>query len=143
MSARAIGEVARLRFATAQQGCGSPRRSSERRRVSEYLRQTFLEDLQPLGQALFLGQPAQPARRLVHVLKRKPEGAIVHRHQPARAQILEDSDCLVRPHVDVAEGFRMVSSNGQQRNFRPTTLADLLKSVKIGAVAGMLEAPAL
>ena len=51
----------------------------------------------------FDGNFDQPARRLVQILEGQLERPVVHRHQPARAQILERLYRLVRPHVDAAE----------------------------------------
>ena len=61
---------------------------------------------------------AQPARRLVHLLEGQLERAVVHRHKNLGAQIPERLHRLIRPHVDVAETFRVIRANGQQGDFR-------------------------
>ena len=90
-----------------------------------------------------MGDVAQPARGFVHVLEGEPESAVMHRDEPARAQIFEDFHGFVGAHVDVAEGFGVVSANGQQGNFRRAVSANILEAVEIGAVARVINAAAL
>ena len=67
----------------------------------------------------------------------------MHRHEPLRAQIFENLDGLIRTHVDVPKGFRMVRADGQQGDLGRTTAANILEAVEIGAVAGVINPAAL
>jgi hypothetical protein len=45
--------------------------------------------------------------------------------------------------VDLAEAFRVIRADGQQRDFRRELAADFLEAVKIRAVARVINFPAL
>jgi hypothetical protein len=59
------------------------------------------------------------------------------------AQILEGFHRLVGPHVDFAKGFRMIRANRQERDFRRDATANFFEAMKVRAVAGVINAPAL
>ena len=103
----------------------------------------FLEHADLVEDALLGGNLSEPARRFVQIFKGEPEGAIMHWHEPSGAKVPEDFDGLVGSHVQVAEGLRMVSADGQEGDFGPAVLTDLLKAVEIGAVAGVVDAATL
>jgi len=90
-----------------------------------------------------MGDMAEPARRFIHVFEGEAEGAVVHWDEPPRAQIFEDFHGLVRAHVHVAEGFGVVSADGEQRDFRRAAPADFFEAIEIGAVAGVIDAATL
>jgi len=90
-----------------------------------------------------MGDMAEPARRFIHVFEGEAEGAVVHWDEPPGAQIFEDFHGLVRAHVHVAEGFGVVSADGEQRDFRRAAPADFFEAIEIGAVAGVIDAATL
>lgn len=69
--------------------------------VSEDLRRAFLEDFQVLAQPGPKAQFTEPAGRFVQGFEGKFERAVMHWHQPLRAQVPEDFDGFIRPHVHV------------------------------------------
>ena len=76
-------------------------------------------DAEAVGEAVGVGEFAEPARGFFHVLERKAEGAVVHGDQPPGMQFAEDFNCFIRSHVQVAKRFGMVSADRQQRNLGP------------------------
>src|SRR6266404_572756 len=85
----------------------------------------------------------KPPWRLVHVLKRELKSAVMHRHQPSRSQFLKDFDRFIRSHVNIPERFRMISAYWQQGDLRGAYLSDVFESVKIGAVARVIDPASL
>jgi len=67
----------------------------------------------------------------------------MHWHKPFRLHIVKYFHRLIRPHVDIAERFRPVRSDRQQRDLRFELLADLFEAVEISAVARVINFPAL
>src|SRR5438093_5542940 len=59
------------------------------------------------------------------------------------AQVAKNPNCLVRSHVDAAEGCRMISANRQQGDLRRAGLPNFLETVEISAVAGVVNPAAL
>src|SRR5207302_1704627 len=109
---------------------------------SKYLRDAFLEYFDAIAQSVLSGDFLQPARGLVDVFKGEFERAVVHRHEPLRAQVMEHSHGFVRSHVYLAKRIGKISADRQQGDFGFETCADFLKAVKIGAVAGMINTAA-
>ena len=103
----------------------------------------LFQDFKFVGYAILGGGLLQPARRFIHIFKRKPKGSIMHRDQRPRAEILKRLDGFVRPHVNTPEGFGVVSADRQQGDFRATDLADFLEAIEISAIPGMVDFPAL
>ena len=75
--------------------------------------------------------------------KDKFEGAVVHGDEMFGAEIFEGFHGLVGAHVDFAKGFRMIRADGQQRDFGRDAAANFFEAVKVGAVAGVINAAAL
>src|SRR5215472_976690 len=63
----------------------------------------------------------------------------MHRHEPARLQILEYSDCFVWSHVNMPEGLGMVGTDGQERYLGAAFAPNVLESFEISAVPGMVD----
>lgn len=110
---------------------------------SQHYGDSFLEHSQAIGDSPLLGELGQPPGRFIHRLERQLEGAVMHRHEPLRLQILERLDGLIRPHVHVAESLREIGTDRQQGYLRAAKFADLLEAVEIGGVAGVENPPAL
>src|SRR5438132_3327196 len=111
-------------------------------RNSEHLRHALLQNPDTVYQSVLLCDLPQPARRLVDMFEGEFERAVVHRHQPVRAQIAKNFHRLVRSHVYPAKGIRKVGADGQQGDLWFEPRAHFLESVKIGAVAGVINAAA-
>src|SRR5204863_8566618 len=107
--------------------------------ASKYLRDAFLEYFDAIAQSVLSGDFLQPARGLVDVFKGEFKGAVVHRHEPLRAQVVEYSHGFVRSHVYLAKRIGKISADRQQGDFGFETRADFLKAVKIGAVGGVIN----
>ena len=95
-------------------------------------------------EAVLAAQGFHPAGRFVERLEGQLEGAVVHGHQPLRLEIVEGLDRLVGPHVDLAEGFGVIGSDGQQGQLRFEPLADFVESREIGGISRVINrAPAV
>jgi len=107
------------------------------------VRLAFLENPEAMREALLLSQLPQPAWRLIHILEREAETAIMHWHQPAGTKFLEDFDRFVRTHMQMAERVRVIRANRQESDLGTIGAADVPEALEIGAVAGVVNAPAL
>ena len=59
-------------------------------------------------------------------------------------EIMEGLNRLVGPHVDFAEGFGVIGSNGQQGQLGLEALADFVESLEIGGISRVINrAPAV
>ena len=56
----------------------------------KYFRHAFFQHANTVADAVGVGELAEPAGRLVHVLERKPESAVVHGNQPLRVEFLKN-----------------------------------------------------
>src|SRR5258708_7899095 len=66
----------------------------------------------------------------------------MHGHQPMGAEIFEHPDGLVRSHVDVAKGFRMISADGQQGDFGLAAGGNILEPFEVSAVSRVVDSAA-
>src|SRR5437660_328786 len=67
----------------------------------------------------------------------------MHWHEPLRSQVFEYPYRFIRPHVDTAKGFRVISANWQQGYLRRAGLANILEPLEIRTVARMINPAAL
>ena len=67
----------------------------------------------------------------------------MHGNKIFGVNVLKNFQRLVRPHVGVAKGFRIIGADGKQRDFRRTKFPDFLESGEIGAVARVIKAATL
>lgn len=103
----------------------------------------FFQNSHAVGEVFFLGDLEQPARGFVHFFEGEFEGAVVHRDEKFRAEVLERFHRLVGAHVHFAEGVRVIRADRQQGDFGRDAAADFFEAVEVGAVAGVIDAAAL
>jgi len=100
---------------------------------------SLFEDAEAGAHAVLIGQLAEPAGGFIEGFEGELEGAEVHRDEPLGLEVFEGADGLVRAHMDAQEGFGLVGADGQEGNLGLASAADLLESMPIGAVAGVVD----
>src|SRR5205814_10628717 len=85
----------------------------------------------------------QARGRLVEWLETETESAVVHRDQHFCAEFDERLDSLLRVHVHLPAGRRVVSADRQQRDVDLVALTDFFEAREISAVAAMKNRAAI
>src|SRR5690242_20068281 len=126
-------------------------RSKVARGNSETLQSLFINrQLKEAGHAFLQNQNAvqhtsglsfllQKLQRLVYRLVGEAEGAVVHGHHPAGAQVEKGAHRVRWAGVHVAKGGRIVGADGKQRQLRVKLTANFAEAGKIGGVAGVVN----
>src|ERR1039457_5171914 len=79
----------------------------------------------------------QTLHRFVYRLVRKAKRPVVHRDDPARAQVQERLYGVFRAGVHFAKRIGMISPDGKQRDLRLEALADLAEAIEVRRVTGV------
>jgi len=109
----------------------------------KHLRNALIKNPQSVAESFLLRYLTQPTRRLVQILKREFKRSVMHRHKPLCPEVLENLHRLVWSHMDVAERFRMIRPDWKQCDFRAASSPNFLEPIKISAIAGVINPPAL
>src|SRR5689334_11706207 len=82
-------------------------------RALKHCRHALIHHHDAIREAVLPGTDLQALEWFVERLVAEAEGAVVHRHHGARAEIHERRERLLRVHVDLAAARRFVGADGQ------------------------------
>src|ERR1700756_1569874 len=85
----------------------------------------------------------QSLRWFVKRFKAKGKSPVMHRDQSVRMQLNKCFHCLLRVHVNLAAGRRLVSANGKQCDVNVKAVADFLEPGEIRSVATVKNGAAI
>src|SRR5882724_10066307 len=123
-------------------GASIPENSCRTRKLEDF-GSAFFKHADAMAEAPGGSELMEPAWRFVHVFKGQAERPVMHGNKPFGAQVLKNLDGFVGAHVDVAEGFRAIGTDGQEGDLGREVLADLFEAVEVGAVTRVIDFAAL
>src|SRR4051812_43518367 len=67
----------------------------------------------------------------------------MHRDEPSGFQVFENANRFVGTHMHMPECLWMISSNREQRDFRPASASNLFEAIEVGTVSCMVDLSSL